>query len=280
MMALRQKASAHHTYRKINSVEELKREVYASFMIPREAIRELLVNAVAHRNYFSHASVEVCLFADRLEVWNPGEMPEGLPIDWLFEEHESIPFNELLAEPLYQTRYIERAGTGIATIVNACRDTGLPPPKFEMRHRFFVATIFRMPIIENSAVKSENRTAAAENRTANDENRTPAVGNRTVDARNRTVNDEGGSGGTALPKALRRLLLALRKDTVSTAELMVRLKLKSRGALSATYIKPALRDGIVEMLHRDARHTAWQAYRLTEKGLSSLERLNGETRIG
>ena len=55
-------------------------EAKQSYDLPKDAVREAIVNAVAHRDYFSKASVEVRLFSDRLEVWNPGEMPEGLPL--------------------------------------------------------------------------------------------------------------------------------------------------------------------------------------------------------
>ncbi len=45
------------------------------YELPREAVAEAIVNAVVHRDYTSNASVQVMLFADRLEIWNPGELP-------------------------------------------------------------------------------------------------------------------------------------------------------------------------------------------------------------
>ncbi|MBU4010881.1 MAG: DUF4062 domain-containing protein, partial [Proteobacteria bacterium] len=47
------------------------------FEIPRPAITEAVVNAVAHRNYRHNGFVQVFVFADRIEVWNPGELPPG-----------------------------------------------------------------------------------------------------------------------------------------------------------------------------------------------------------
>ena len=44
------------------------------YEIPREVVAEAIVNAVAHRDYTSNGSVQVMLFADRLEVWNPGRL--------------------------------------------------------------------------------------------------------------------------------------------------------------------------------------------------------------
>jgi predicted HTH transcriptional regulator len=78
-------------------------------------IREAIVNAVAHRDYTSNGSVQVMVFADRVEVWNPGSLPPSLSLAQLRQPHGSIPANPLLAEPLYLTQYIERLGTGTGT---------------------------------------------------------------------------------------------------------------------------------------------------------------------
>ena len=47
------------------------------YELPREAVAEAIVNAVAHRDYTSNASVQVMLFTDRLEVWNPANFRPG-----------------------------------------------------------------------------------------------------------------------------------------------------------------------------------------------------------
>ena len=135
-------------------------ETSQTYDLPKDAVREAIVNAVAHRNYFSNASVEVRLFSDRLEVWNPGEMPEGLPLSWLYSEHPSLPFNSLLADPLYLVRYIERAGTGIGVIVDGCKELGLVSPKFEIRNGFFVVTLYRQghPEENKTGVKTGKKT--------------------------------------------------------------------------------------------------------------------------
>ena len=80
--------------------------------MPKEAVSEAVVNAVAHHDYVSNAGVQVMLFVDRLEVWNPGELPPALTPERLRKPHASIPRNPLIAEPLYLAHYIEKAGTG------------------------------------------------------------------------------------------------------------------------------------------------------------------------
>ena len=112
------------------------------YEIPREVVAEAIVNAVAHRDYTSKGSVQVMLFADRLEVWNPGRLPQSLTLAMLREPHGSVPGNPLLAEPLYLVKYIERMGTGTRDMIRLCRAAGLREPEFAQRDGF-VTTIWR-----------------------------------------------------------------------------------------------------------------------------------------
>jgi len=115
----------------------------ATYELPPDAIGEAIINAIAHRDYHSHASVEVRLFADRLEVWNPGRLPGTLTIADLHTDHHSVPNNPLIAESLYLTRYIEKAGSGTQLMIALCREAGLPEPDFEQRSGSFVITLWR-----------------------------------------------------------------------------------------------------------------------------------------
>jgi len=99
-----------------------------AYEIPREVISEAVVNAVAHRDYTSNGSVQVMLFSDRLEVWNPGSLPPSLTLEKLRHTHGSVPGNPLLAESLYLTKYIERMGTGTGDMIEHCKNAGLPEP--------------------------------------------------------------------------------------------------------------------------------------------------------
>jgi len=68
------------------------------YELPRAAVSEAIVNAVAHRDYTTNGSIQVMLFKDRLEIWNPGILPLGLSPEKLRHPHNSIPANPLLAE--------------------------------------------------------------------------------------------------------------------------------------------------------------------------------------
>ncbi|MCE5332129.1 MAG: winged helix-turn-helix transcriptional regulator, partial [Bacteroidales bacterium] len=113
-----------------------------AYEIPPAAIEEAIVNAIAHRDYDSMASVQVMLFADRLEIRNPGQLPPALTFEALKKDHSSYPRNPLIAESMYLTKYIERMGTGIQDIIKHCVEYGLPEPEFKMTDTF-VTTIYR-----------------------------------------------------------------------------------------------------------------------------------------
>lgn len=126
--------------------------VPVSYELPREAVAEAIVNAVAHRDYTSNASVQVMLFSDRLEVWNPGELPAALTPERLTRPHASIPHNPLLAEPLFLAGYIEQAGTGTLDMIALSREAGLKAPGFRQDGGSFVQTLWRpVPVATGQA---------------------------------------------------------------------------------------------------------------------------------
>ena len=113
-----------------------------AYEIPKEVVTEAIVNAVAHRDYTSAGSVQIMLFADRLEVWNPGHLPPPLTLEKLRVPHESIPGNPLLARAMYLVKYIEQMGTGTLDMIERCVSAGLRAPEFEASGEF-VARIWR-----------------------------------------------------------------------------------------------------------------------------------------
>ncbi len=114
-----------------------------SYDVPPDVVREAIVNAVAHRDYASRASVQVSVFADRVEVANPGTLPAELTPESLRKPHASIPRNARLCEALFLTRYIEKFGTGTLMMIDQSRDAGLPAPTFEPHEAEFVTTLWR-----------------------------------------------------------------------------------------------------------------------------------------
>ena len=93
---------------------------------------------MAHRDYASNGSVQVMLFRNRLEVWNPGQLPYGLTVNKLLEPHKSLPANPLIADSLFWTGYVDKVGTGTEDIVNLCKDKGLKSPEYHQEEDFRV----------------------------------------------------------------------------------------------------------------------------------------------
>jgi predicted HTH transcriptional regulator len=112
------------------------------YEIPKEIISEALVNVIAHRDYTSNASVQVILFKDRLEIWNPGSLPLGWTTENLKKLHASVPANPLLAEPMYLAGYIERLGTGTSDMARIARENGLKEPEY-LQEEIFKIIIYR-----------------------------------------------------------------------------------------------------------------------------------------
>jgi ATP-dependent DNA helicase RecG len=98
---------------------------------------------VAHRDYRNTGFVQVIVYADRIEVWNPGELPHGLTPEKLRQPHAPMPRNPLLAEPLYRVKFVEKAGTGTTDMIDDCHAAGLPEPTFAQNGTHFVTTIWR-----------------------------------------------------------------------------------------------------------------------------------------
>jgi predicted HTH transcriptional regulator len=106
------------------------------YELPESAVAEAIANAVAHRDYTSNASVQVMLFRDRVEIWNPGRLPDGFTVQKLREMHSSEPTNPVIAHPLFLAGYIEHLGTGTTDLIAACEQYGLQTPEFYQAEDF------------------------------------------------------------------------------------------------------------------------------------------------
>ena len=99
--------------------------------VPAEALREIVLNAVIHRDV-SHPSsyVAIAVFDDRIEVRSIGDFPTGVRAEQLSREHLSVRRNPLIAEAFHRTGAIEAWGRGTNRVIEACRAHGIPDPLF------------------------------------------------------------------------------------------------------------------------------------------------------
>lgn len=106
---------------------------------PSSVIREAVINAVAHRDYFSYDSIQINIFDDRIDITNPGGLPEGLTRE--FFGKRSVRRNPITYRLLRDCNYVEGLGTGIPKIINEMRKSGLRDPEFHFESGFFVVTL-------------------------------------------------------------------------------------------------------------------------------------------
>jgi len=97
---------------------------------PEPALREAVLNAIIHKDY-SSTWIFLRVYDDRLEIWNPGILPEELTIEKLKGAHSSYPRNSNIAGVFFKAGYIESWGRGINNIITACTEAGLPEPVIE-----------------------------------------------------------------------------------------------------------------------------------------------------
>ena len=95
---------------------------------PIKAIRESIINALIHRNYFEPADTRVAIFDDRIEIISPGTFPEGVTP----EEPRHVPVNPVLCQLMYDVGFIEKYGSGIYMINELCKEWGIPKPEYEL----------------------------------------------------------------------------------------------------------------------------------------------------
>ena len=110
---------------------------------PLVAIREALLNALIHKDYFDNNSeIQIKIFDDHIWFYNSGDLYGGLTIEDLKAlHHPSRPRNALLMDIIYKSGYVEQFGTGIKRMRNACLKQGLPVPEFELKNSGFVLQI-------------------------------------------------------------------------------------------------------------------------------------------
>ena len=109
---------------------------------PYEVVRELLINAVAHRDYnIQGDNVHVNLYSERLEVHSPGGLPGPVTLENLLEARFSR--NAIVMQLLSDMGFVERLGYGLNRVVEALRKNGMRRPVFEETAGTFRVAIFR-----------------------------------------------------------------------------------------------------------------------------------------
>jgi ATP-dependent DNA helicase RecG len=113
-----------------------------SWEYPYEAIREVILNAIVHRDYMG-APIQISVYDDKMIVWNEGSLPEDLTFEDLKRKHSSRPHNPILASTFFKGGLIEAWGRGTIKIINECKKAGLPEPIIEYSSGGISVTILK-----------------------------------------------------------------------------------------------------------------------------------------
>lgn len=128
--------------RKTQKINSLMREDILE--MPEFVLRELVVNAVTHRDYFDQsADIAIKIYPNQIEFSNPGIPGAALPIERLYGH--SYRRNSLIADLFYRLHYIERAGTGLLRVRESLKKRDLPPLILQEEGSFFVVKLPRSP---------------------------------------------------------------------------------------------------------------------------------------
>ncbi len=136
---------AYISYEGIHRVEK--------YQVPEIALREAVLNAIAHKDYSSGNPIQISVYNDKIMIWNEGELPSDWTIKNLKAKHPSKPFNPDIANAFFRAGLIEAWGRGTLKIIKECKEYGIKTPLFKYTLSGFVIE-FRFVAQEKSSVSN------------------------------------------------------------------------------------------------------------------------------
>ncbi|MBI3135689.1 MAG: putative DNA binding domain-containing protein [Bacteroidetes bacterium] len=109
---------------------------------PVAAIREMLLNALVHRNNMG-APIQIRVYDGKISIWNEGTLPDGLTLEALKRSHSSRPRNPIIADVCFKGGYIDAWGRGTIKIIDTCKQADLPEPEMIELDGGFSITLFK-----------------------------------------------------------------------------------------------------------------------------------------
>ncbi|MBP5283663.1 MAG: winged helix-turn-helix transcriptional regulator, partial [Treponema sp.] len=118
-------------------------------------LRELVTNAVMHRNYLLNSYIQICIFDDRVEIVSPGGIFGGLTVEDILGGRSSIR-NEVLADAFLKMRLVEHWGSGLKRIRELCTENGIEEPTYTASYSFFTATVKRGGDVQEESAQADD----------------------------------------------------------------------------------------------------------------------------
>ena len=206
--------------------------------VPEAALRETVLNAVAHRDYGSGVPTQIKVFGDRVRFWNNGRLPDGWTVDRLTQTHPSQPFNPAVARVFFRAGLIEAWGRGISEIMEACAGHRIAPPEL-VYEEIGLTVAYRFRAIETGGLGAD------------------------------LVPKPGPSRDQAL-------VLAAGREAKSLVDLMGVVDRSNRSKFRDQVLRPLLAGGLMEMSLPGKPTSPNQRYRTTAAGLRALDESGGD----
>ncbi|WP_302233521.1 ATP-binding protein [uncultured Adlercreutzia sp.] len=161
---------SRHTFERTSVLEQMQRtlEVFDTYyayeeivgferitktLVPREAFREAIANALVHRCWDVRANIKVGMFADRIEITSPGGLPAGITEELYLAGGPSVARNPILANVFFRLGHIERFGTGIPRILDEYAHETVSP-SFALRDSS-ITLMLPVTVLENVTLDEE-----------------------------------------------------------------------------------------------------------------------------
>jgi ATP-dependent DNA helicase RecG len=214
------------------------------FPVPPAALREILLNAVMHRDY-SHYSgyVAIAIFDNRIEIQSYGRLPGGVTVKQLSGPHLSKPTNPSIAEAFHRTGAVEVWGRGTNRVIEICKKHGAPPPVFEEKQGFLVVTFMARLVAAGAAGTSRSEFEGQ-------------------------VTAQVSAQVTAEVTAQ---VAAFCREPKSAKAIMAELGLKHWKTFQTNYLAPLMAMGVLERTIPDKPRSRMQRYRTTGAGLALMK---------
>ncbi len=219
-------------------------------LIPPDAMREILVNAIIHRDYSIYGgAISLAIFDDRVEVWSAGKYPKGITPAMLSRRHTSVQRNPIIADVFHRAGLIENWGRGTNRVAEMCRAAGIAPPTFEEIANHAVVT-FKVKVGMTAATASTETKRGRKPESGQSQAR---VGPKSILRDNRT------------PIEL-RVLAALADGPLKRHDIVQRLGHKALSGGLKKVFPVLLRDGWIEYTIPEKPNSRLQQYLLTAAG--------------
>lgn len=225
--------------------------------VPVSALREALINALAHRQWEkANLTISIAVYDDRVEIANPGILPPKITAETIKDSHESYPYNRNMAHALYRSTFLESWGSGIRRIIEACREQGVEEPSWRWDGGFVYVT-FKRPVKDDSSTaqvpsKEDDKPFNYRPSTAQ-----PPAKDDLSTTQARPKYDPSTT-------QVSQLIKLMGEDYMSLKDIMLLFNLNSAKRFRENYLTPALSDGAIERLYPDQLKHPKQKYRLTE----------------